>query len=250
MRRPRRADGHRPGARPSRAGGSPTRCELDSEGFAGDRAPAARRRATRPTSSRPGGATWPGSSRCCGPRGASDGRSPPPSRWAPGCRRARRWSWPWPGGRRPGLAPPAGPGLPGGGAARVGGAVRRDGPARLGRGGGGPRPAHRLRHPRRRGGGPARGRRRGGGALRGAPGAGHRAYAERRRQLEAAEQEIGPLRQATAADVERITDATNRRRARHVVSENERVLRLRGLGPGRRPRRCRRAHGRRPRQLP
>ena len=41
-----------------------------------------------------------------------------------------------------------------------------------------------------------------------------------------AEAEIGPLRHATAADVERIADPVVRRRARHVVSENARVHEL------------------------
>ena len=50
------------------------------------------------------------------------------------------------------------------------------------------------------------------------------AYAERRSQCEAAARLIGPLRDATVADVERLTDAVLRRRARHVVTENERVL--------------------------
>jgi galactokinase len=49
------------------------------------------------------------------------------------------------------------------------------------------------------------------------------AYAERRHQLEAGEREIGPLRAATRADVERIADPVIRARARHVVTENERV---------------------------
>jgi galactokinase len=49
------------------------------------------------------------------------------------------------------------------------------------------------------------------------------AYAERRAQCEAAEQVIGRLRDATAADAERIDDPVLRRRARHVITENERV---------------------------
>lgn len=49
------------------------------------------------------------------------------------------------------------------------------------------------------------------------------AYAERRAACEAAEREIGPLRDATREDVEGIADPLIRRRARHVVSENERV---------------------------
>lgn len=50
------------------------------------------------------------------------------------------------------------------------------------------------------------------------------AYAERRAQCEAAEAIIGPLREATVADVDAISDPLLRRRARHVVSENGRVL--------------------------
>lgn len=49
------------------------------------------------------------------------------------------------------------------------------------------------------------------------------AYAERRAQCEAAEEEIGPLRLADLADAEGIADPVLRRRARHVVSENQRV---------------------------
>ena len=49
------------------------------------------------------------------------------------------------------------------------------------------------------------------------------AYAERRRQCEAAAAELGPLGRATAADVATLTDPTLERRARHVVSENARV---------------------------
>ncbi len=50
------------------------------------------------------------------------------------------------------------------------------------------------------------------------------AYAERRAQCEAADALIGPLRTATPADVDRIDDEVLRRRARHVVTENQRVL--------------------------
>jgi len=50
------------------------------------------------------------------------------------------------------------------------------------------------------------------------------AYAERRSQCEAAGRLIGPLREATPADVASIPDQLLRRRARHVVTENERVL--------------------------
>ena len=49
------------------------------------------------------------------------------------------------------------------------------------------------------------------------------AYAERVEACRAAEAKIGPLWQATRADVEGLADPTVRRRARHVVSENERV---------------------------
>jgi galactokinase len=48
-------------------------------------------------------------------------------------------------------------------------------------------------------------------------------YAERRAQCEAAEQVIGRLRDATPADAELIEDPVLRRRARHVITENERV---------------------------
>lgn len=50
------------------------------------------------------------------------------------------------------------------------------------------------------------------------------AYAERRAQCEAAAEVIGPLREATVADLGRIEDPLLRRRARHVVNENRRVL--------------------------
>jgi galactokinase len=50
------------------------------------------------------------------------------------------------------------------------------------------------------------------------------AYAERRAQCEAAEWELDiPLRAATVSDVVALEDPVLRRRARHVVSENERV---------------------------
>lgn len=49
-------------------------------------------------------------------------------------------------------------------------------------------------------------------------------YAERRTQCETAASIIGPLRNASLDDVESIEDDTVRRRARHVVSENARVL--------------------------
>lgn len=50
------------------------------------------------------------------------------------------------------------------------------------------------------------------------------AYAERRAQCEAAETEIGPLRLASPADAARLEDPVLRRRARHVTTENQRVL--------------------------
>jgi galactokinase len=49
------------------------------------------------------------------------------------------------------------------------------------------------------------------------------AYAERRLQCEAAEAIVGPLRLASVGDVESIADPVLRRRARHVVTENQRV---------------------------
>jgi galactokinase len=48
-------------------------------------------------------------------------------------------------------------------------------------------------------------------------------YAERVAELRIAEAAIGPLRTANADDVVRLTDPVVRRRARHVVTENERV---------------------------
>jgi len=50
------------------------------------------------------------------------------------------------------------------------------------------------------------------------------AYAERRAQCEAAEARIGPLRLASPADADTIDDPVLRRRARHVTTENRRVL--------------------------
>jgi galactokinase len=50
------------------------------------------------------------------------------------------------------------------------------------------------------------------------------AYAERRAQCEAAESVVGPLRLAGVTDVDAIEDPLLRRRARHVVTENQRVL--------------------------
>lgn len=48
-------------------------------------------------------------------------------------------------------------------------------------------------------------------------------YADRVHECARAEDEIGPLRLATLDDVERLTDPLVRRRARHVVNENQRV---------------------------
>ncbi len=49
-------------------------------------------------------------------------------------------------------------------------------------------------------------------------------YGSRMRQLQVAEADIGPLRDATLDDLPGITDPIARRRARHVVTENERVV--------------------------
>lgn len=49
------------------------------------------------------------------------------------------------------------------------------------------------------------------------------AYAERRAQCEAAAEVIGPLRTAGLDGLERIEDELLRRRARHVITENQRV---------------------------
>jgi galactokinase len=49
------------------------------------------------------------------------------------------------------------------------------------------------------------------------------AYAARRAECERAEATIGPLRLASPADADRIDDPVVRRRARHVITENERV---------------------------
>ncbi|MBW3557961.1 MAG: galactokinase, partial [Actinobacteria bacterium] len=54
------------------------------------------------------------------------------------------------------------------------------------------------------------------------------AYALRRAQCEEAEALVGPLREAALYDVQAIADATIRRRARHVVTENERVRQFAG----------------------
>jgi galactokinase len=51
-------------------------------------------------------------------------------------------------------------------------------------------------------------------------------YADRRASCEAATRLIGPLREASLADVAGLDDEVLRRRARHVVSENQRVLRF------------------------
>ncbi len=48
-------------------------------------------------------------------------------------------------------------------------------------------------------------------------------YADRRRECEAAEATIGPLREARLSDLSQISDPTIRSRARHVISEMERV---------------------------
>jgi galactokinase len=50
------------------------------------------------------------------------------------------------------------------------------------------------------------------------------AYADRRDECEAAEREIGPLRDASLPDVGTVADPVVRARARHVVTENARVL--------------------------
>ncbi|MBK5222615.1 MAG: galactokinase [Acidimicrobiia bacterium] len=49
-------------------------------------------------------------------------------------------------------------------------------------------------------------------------------YAERRARCEAAQAELGSLRSASLVDVEQIADPTVRAAARHVVTENQRVL--------------------------
>ncbi len=54
------------------------------------------------------------------------------------------------------------------------------------------------------------------------------AYAERRAQAEAAEKVVGPLRRASTEDLAAIEDGILRRRARHVVTENGRVLAFAG----------------------
>lgn len=52
---------------------------------------------------------------------------------------------------------------------------------------------------------------------------GQSAYAQRRSEVEAAQDRIGPLRGASLADVDRLDDPLMARRARHVVSEISRV---------------------------
>lgn len=50
------------------------------------------------------------------------------------------------------------------------------------------------------------------------------AYAERRASCAAVEERIGPLRLATPADLKTIDDPVLRRRGRHVITENRRVM--------------------------
>jgi galactokinase len=52
------------------------------------------------------------------------------------------------------------------------------------------------------------------------------AYAERAAECARAEHTVGPLRMASLADVARVRDPVVRARARHVVTENERVRRF------------------------
>lgn len=52
------------------------------------------------------------------------------------------------------------------------------------------------------------------------------AYADRRSECERAAEHLGPLRHADPDAVERLADAVLRKRARHVVNENARVLRM------------------------
>jgi galactokinase len=54
----------------------------------------------------------------------------------------------------------------------------------------------------------------------------HSGYADRLADLHRAEGEIGPLRDASLDDLLAVVDATVRRRAHHVVTENERVREL------------------------
>jgi galactokinase len=61
-------------------------------------------------------------------------------------------------------------------------------------------------------------------------------YAERAAACQAAQAVVGPLRDATASDLERLRDGVVRRRARHVVTENARVDQLvAAFGSGDRP---------------
>lgn len=58
-------------------------------------------------------------------------------------------------------------------------------------------------------------------------------YSDRVAECAAAEREIGPLRDATPADADSVRDPVARSRARHVVSENARVLEfVEALGAG------------------
>jgi galactokinase len=50
------------------------------------------------------------------------------------------------------------------------------------------------------------------------------AYGERRAACETAETQIGPLRDASQDDLAKVRDPVVRKRARHVISENERVM--------------------------
>ncbi len=50
------------------------------------------------------------------------------------------------------------------------------------------------------------------------------AYNDRQAACAAVEERIGPLRRATMADVDRLDDPILRKRARHVVTENDRVM--------------------------
>jgi galactokinase len=61
----------------------------------------------------------------------------------------------------------------------------------------------------------------------------HSGYADRLADLHRAEAEIGPLRDADVSDLAGVSDAAARRRAHHVVTENERVReRAAGLAAG------------------
>jgi galactokinase len=62
------------------------------------------------------------------------------------------------------------------------------------------------------------------------------AYAARRASCEAAAQQIGPLREASTADLRAVGPVEVRRRARHVITENRRTLAfVAALGQGRLP---------------